>query len=137
MPIERRDFLLMAASTALCAAASGSDFTAIGEKQMYGLIGKIVAVPEKRDELTAILLEGTSSMPGCLSYIVAKDASDANAIWVTEVWDSKESHRASLSLPVVQQAIAKGKPLIGGFASQALTEPVGGHGLMKSGKAAG
>lgn len=96
---------------------------------MYGLIGKITAVPGQRDALIAILLEGVSGMPGCLSYVVARDPSDPNAIWVTEVWDSQASHQASLSLPSVQQAIARGKPLIAGFGERIVTEPVGGHGL--------
>jgi quinol monooxygenase YgiN len=96
---------------------------------MYGLIGKMNAVEGQRDALIAILLEGVSGMPGCLSYIVAKDPADANAIWITEVWDSEESHKASLSLPSVQQAIAKGRPLIAGFGDHVVTEPVGGHGL--------
>src|ERR1051325_8480811 len=96
---------------------------------MYGMIGKITTVPEQRESLIAILLEGTNAMPGCLSYIIAKDTTDANAIWVTEVWESEQSHRASLSLPSVQQAIAKGKPLISGFGERFVTEPVGGQGL--------
>jgi quinol monooxygenase YgiN len=41
---------------------------------MYGLIGKIIARPGDRDELIAILLEGSGGMPGCLSYVVAKDS---------------------------------------------------------------
>jgi hypothetical protein len=41
-------------------------------------------------------------MPGCLSYIVAKDAADADALWITEVWTDKDSHAASLKLPAVQ-----------------------------------
>jgi quinol monooxygenase YgiN len=65
----------------------------------------------------------------CLSYIVAKDTADAEAIWVAEVWDSRANHQASLSLPAVQQAIAKGKPLIAGFGERFETQPVGGHGL--------
>ncbi len=96
---------------------------------MYGLIGKIKTTAGQRDALIAILLDGTSAMPGCLSYIVAKDSADAEAIWVTEVWDSRASHQASLSLPVVQQAMAKGKPLIAGFGERFETHPVGGHGL--------
>ena len=96
---------------------------------MYGLIGKMIAVAGKRDELTAILLSGVGAMPGCLSYIVATDPADANAIWITEAWDSKASHDASLSLPQVKAAIAKGKPLIAGFGDFVVTTPVGGHGL--------
>ncbi|MGD9561913.1 MAG: putative quinol monooxygenase [Pyrinomonadaceae bacterium] len=98
---------------------------------MHGLIGKMVAVEGKRDELIKILLEGISGMPGCLSYVVAKDPTDENAIWITEVWDSKESHAASLKLPTVKAAIAKGKPLIASFGEYHTTEPVGGHGLAK------
>ena len=99
---------------------------------MYGLIGKMVAVPEQREALISILLDGVSDMPGCLSYVVAKDPADANAIWITEVWDSEQSHRASLSLPSVKRAIAQGKPLIASFGSSTVTEPVGGHGLVPS-----
>jgi quinol monooxygenase YgiN len=96
---------------------------------MFGLIGKIIAAPGKRDELIAILLEGTEKMPGCLSYIVARDTTDSDGIWVAEVWDSRASHGASLSLPSVRAAIGKAKPLIAGFSNRVETEPAGGHGL--------
>lgn len=103
-----------------------------GALNMYGLIGKMIAMPDQRDTLIAILLEGVSGMPGCLSYVVAKDPADPNALWVTEVWDSQSSHEASLSLPSVQQAIAQGRPLIADFGERFVTEPVGGHGLASS-----
>lgn len=98
---------------------------------MYGLIGKMIALPEQRDALAAILLEGLSGMPGCLSYIVANDPTDPNALWITEVWDSQESHRASLDLASVKQAIARGRPLIAGFGERFETVPIGGHGLVE------
>jgi quinol monooxygenase YgiN len=96
---------------------------------MYGLIGRMLLAPGQREAVIAILLEGTTKMPGCLSYIVAKDPSDDRAVWVTEVWDSEASHQASLSLPAVQAAIAKAKPMITGFAERFVTTPVGGVGL--------
>lgn len=96
---------------------------------MYGLIGKMKAVPGQRDALISILLEGVSSMPGCLSYVVAQDPADADAIWVTEVWDSQASHKASLSLPSVKDAISRGKPLIASFDEHIETIPMGGHGI--------
>jgi quinol monooxygenase YgiN len=96
---------------------------------MYGLIGRIRAVPGKRDELLAVLTGGTGKMPGCLSYIVATDPTDADCLWVTEVWGSRESHRASLQLPEVQSAIAKGRLLIDRFDSQVETTPIAGIGL--------
>lgn len=98
---------------------------------MYGLIGKIRCVPGKRDALAAILARATGAMPGCLSYIVARDAADADALWVTEVWDSPASHKASLALPAVQAAIAEGRPMIAGFAERFETEPLGGVGLPR------
>ena len=101
---------------------------------MYGLIGKILATPGKRDALIDILLQGTTTMPGCRSYIIARDPEDAQGIWVTEVWDSEASHKASLTLPSVQQAIAQGKPLIAGFSERRVTQPVGGHGLASPGR---
>ena len=96
---------------------------------MYGLIGKMKATKGQRDVLVAILLNGVTDMPGCLSYVVAQDPTDEDAIWITEVWDSKESHRASLALPSVQQAIARGKSFIAGFGERFETEPVGGLGI--------
>ncbi|MGW8705485.1 putative quinol monooxygenase [Brevundimonas sp. NPDC055814] len=98
---------------------------------MYGLIGEIKAQPGQRDALAAILLEGTAEMPGCLNYVVARDSTDADALWITEVWDSRDSHSASLQLPAVQAAIAKGRPLIAGFGSRTETEPLGGAGLPR------
>ena len=96
---------------------------------MYGLIGRLRAAPGQRDALLALLLEGSGDMPGCLSYVVARDPADADAIWITEVWTDEASHKASLSLPSVQAVIAKARPLIAGFDSQTVTEPVGGIGL--------
>lgn len=97
---------------------------------MYGLIGKIVTTAGQRDALIEILIEGTAAMPGCRSYIVARDPAEPDCVWVTEVWDDQASHRASLSLPSVQAAIARGKPLIREFALHVVTEPVGGQGLV-------
>ncbi|QSX28984.1 antibiotic biosynthesis monooxygenase [Shewanella cyperi] len=98
-------------------------------EQMYGLIGQLVAAPGKRDELASILINGIAGMPGCLSYIVSNDLQDDNALWVTEVWQSKAQHGASLSLDSVRQAIAKGRPLIAGFGQRVETLPLGGQGV--------
>ena len=98
---------------------------------MHGIIGKLNAVPGQRDALIAILLEGTDAMPGCLSYVIATDPTDADGMWITEVWDNAASHRASLKLPAVQAAIAKGRPLIAGFSNRVETVPVGGAGLPR------
>ena len=96
---------------------------------MYGLISKMTAVAGQRDALATILLDGTRAMPGCLSYVIARDPADDDALWITEVWDSQATHKASLSLPAVQAAIAKGRPLIAGFSNRVETVPIGGHGI--------
>ena len=96
---------------------------------MYGLIGKMLAQPGKRDELLAILLSEQAPMPGCRSYIIARDPASADGIWITEVWTDRHSHAASLQLPQVQATIAKARPLIAGFGERFETEPQGGIGL--------
>lgn len=98
---------------------------------MYGRIGQMTAVAGRRDDLAAVLLEGTQAMPGCLSYVVATDPVNADALWITEVWDSPASHRASLALPSVQAAIKKGRPLIAGLGDPVETVPLGGYGLPR------
>ena len=127
--MTRRKLGAMIAGTAVGMLVSPGPGAAKEEQRMYGLIAKINTVPGKRNELGAILLEGVSGMPGCLSYVVAEDSTDPDALWVTEVWDSQESHQASLSLPSVQEAIAKGRPLIAGFGERIETVPIGDHGL--------
>jgi quinol monooxygenase YgiN len=131
MAIRRRDFL---AAGAMTITAFGVASLAFAQQRgdMYGLISKMTATPGKRDAVIAILLEAAANMPGCLSYIVAKDASDANSIWITEAWESRASHEASLSLPSVKEAVAKARPLIAGFSDRSVTTPVGGHGLVLS-----
>jgi quinol monooxygenase YgiN len=96
---------------------------------MYGLIGKMTAKPGQRDALQAILLESDGGMPGCLSYVIAQDPTNPDALWITEVWDAQASHAASLTLTSVQNAIARARPLIAGFSDRVVTTPVGGIGL--------
>ena len=96
---------------------------------MYGLMSRIKAVAGKRAELAAVLVQEDGSMPGCLSYVVAEDPADADALWVTEVWVDQAAHRASLQLPAVQAAITKGRPLIAGFDNRVETKVLGGIGL--------
>jgi len=83
--------------------------------------------PERGEREEAGL--GASGMPGCLSYVVAQDSKDADALWVTEVWDSEASHRASLSLAHVKDAISRGRLLIAGIDQSVETVPVGGAGM--------
>lgn len=112
----------------LALALLGTEGWAMEGTAMWGMIGKIKAQPGQRAALAAILTAGSGTMPGCLAYIVSEDLADADALWVTEYWDSKASHDASLSLPAVKDAIAKGRPLIAGFERGAELRPISGVG---------
>ena len=125
-PVGRRTVLAGPLAAALLGAAP-----APAPRPRYGSIGRIRATAGKRDALVALLLEASGAMPGCLSYVVAEDLTDPDAIWVTEVWDAKASHEASLSIPAVRAAIARARPLIAGFDTMAETRPVGGVGLPR------
>ena len=96
---------------------------------MYGLIGKFRAKPGRRDALIAAMLDDDTLIPGCLSFVVARDPGDAEVVWITEVWDSRASHKASLELPSVKASIERALPLIAGFDLHVETEPAGGIGL--------
>lgn len=97
----------------------------------HGVVSQIIAASGRRNALAAVLLEGARNMPGCRAYLVAADAAHEDAIWITEVWDSREAHARALASPAVQAAIAKGAPLIAGFASHAETTPLGAVGLAR------
>lgn len=92
---------------------------------MYGLISTITAVPGKRDQLIGFIAGEPSGMPGCISYVVASDATDPDLIWVSEVWEGKKAHAASLELPAVVSSIEKARPMIAGMKIVAETVPVG------------
>jgi quinol monooxygenase YgiN len=129
MAISRRGLILALAGPAALTACAHRMAQQQGNSPMYGLIGKMKAVSGKRDDLSAILLRGLVDMPGNLSYIVANDPLDEDALWITEVWTDSKAHEASLALPSVQAAIKEGRPLIAGMERIAATIPIGGQGL--------
>lgn len=82
---------------------------------LYARQGKLVAQPGQRDALAALMLNertGLASMPGCRLYLLLADAREPDALLVTELWESADAHRASLSLPGVAETIAQARPLI-------------------------
>lgn len=91
---------------------------------MFGMIVKIEVYPGKRDEMIAILKESALGMAGCLSYVVATDDDNEDAIWVTEVWDNAKSHDDSLTLPAVRAAVPRSRLLVTRFEKIAMTVPV-------------
>ena len=125
--MNRREHLTLLAMAAMLLPAS--KLRALEAKMeeadpQYGLIGQMIAQPGQRAALIAILTGGTGAMPGNIAYLIGEDSANPDAIWIVELWDSKESHTASLGLPAVQEAIKKGRPLIAGFGTRAEFKPV-------------
>jgi len=83
----------------------------------YGLHSKIKSKAGSFDKLTQILLDASTlatAAKGCRLYFISKDKDDPDAIWVTEVWDSKEDHDNSLKVESIMALIAQAMPLIDG-----------------------
>lgn len=81
----------------------------------YLLHGRLIAKENRFEELAGILLEASqliSTAKGCRLYVVGKDESDTNAVWVTEIWDSKEDHDNSLNVEGVRDLIARAIPIL-------------------------
>ena len=94
----------------------------------------VLAQPGQRDALLALLLDSArESMPGvagCRAYVVGVRPEDADAVWITEIWDSAEQHLASLQVPEIREVIARARPLIAGMGEPRVEiQLMGGHGL--------
>jgi quinol monooxygenase YgiN len=130
-----------AAVPAPAAPAVASESEApMGEHRMrYGLMGSMGVKPGKRDEVIALLLQDVEELRavGCDLYVVSVSAEHPDKVWVTEVWASREAHRASLALPSVQQAIAEARPLLTGEFEQVELAVVGGLGIPAGSPALG
>ncbi len=125
--IGRRTHLkAMMAMAGLLLPASAVRALEVGMEEIepqYGLIGQVVAKPGERAALAAALTEGTGEMPGNFLYLVGEDSANPDALWIVELWADEAAHAASLALPEVQAAIAKGRPLIAGFGTRAEFKP--------------
>lgn len=98
----------------------------------YGRCGKLMAVPGRRDELVALLRRASDAIAaadGCRMYLVGVAADDPDGVWVTEVWDDREAHQASLQMDGVRALIAEGMPMIAGMGDSVEMTEVGGFGL--------
>jgi quinol monooxygenase YgiN len=68
---------------------------------VHGLIGHFRAKPGRRDDMVRAMTQGGYDIPGLVAFHVALDPADPDAIWVTEVWVSREAHAASMDVPLV------------------------------------
>ena len=126
----RRTVLSLALSGALAAGLLAANGVQAQEpdQPLFGLIGSMTAKPGQRAALAAAIAAGADSLPGCYSYVISADTTNPDLVWITEVWESKAAHDASLKLPQVQDAIAKARPLVAAVGSQTLVTPLAGGG---------
>jgi quinol monooxygenase YgiN len=97
----------------------------------YGLFGKFLAQPGRRDDLVGYLLQAATLLernPGCIHYIVST-SDESEAVWVSEVWTDKAAHDASLEPPDMQALIQEARPLIAAMSDQTQLTVQGGKGL--------
>ncbi|MGR3810369.1 putative quinol monooxygenase [Jiulongibacter sp. NS-SX5] len=99
----------------------------------YFLHGSLNAKEGKGEELAGILLEASalvSKAKGCQLYLISISPEEPDTVWVTEVWDSEEDHKASLKNEEVRSLISKAMPILGGQPQQGQTlVNLGGHGV--------
>lgn len=97
----------------------------------YGYTVKFTALPGKRDELAAILLESAKQLEGnadCIHYLISiPDKPDD--IWITETWKTKEAHDAALEPAEAKLLIQQARPFIADVSKQHSTIILGGKGL--------
>lgn len=108
-----------------------SEATKKGNNMNFGMQVVMTATPKKGEELAGLMLQASklvSSLKGCKLYIVQLSTSEQDTVLITEIWDSKEDHQASLSVPAIQELIGKARPLISGMAHHS-GNPLGGHGI--------
>lgn len=97
----------------------------------FAMFAKVIAQPGQREALVEHLQEAArllTPLPGCRLYVINVSASEPDAVWVYEVWDSDADHDASLKLDSVKAIVARARSLVGGFESTRL-RAVGGKGV--------
>lgn len=97
----------------------------------YGMQAVMTAQTGKGSELAEIMLKASkivADAKGCEIYIVQVSTVDDDKILITEVWESQEAHKASLSIPEVREIISKARPLIKDM-EHSPAKPLGGKGL--------
>jgi quinol monooxygenase YgiN len=133
--IQRRDFL----QSITTAVLTGVILPSFGKGQAkdtmsnkYGFCAKFKAKTGKGKDLAELMLkdvERMKSFEGCQLYVISKPAGDVDAVFVKEIWDTKEDHDKSLKLPEVRELISQAMPMIDGPPETTTLEVLGGTGI--------
>lgn len=98
----------------------------------YGLLTAFYTHPGERDQLVKLLLEaaeGLEEYNTCIQYVVSESETEADAVFVSEVWVDKGHHAASLDNEAVISLITKAKPLIKEIKQIQELDILGGKGI--------
>jgi len=82
----------------------------------FANVGTLGTLPDKRDKLVAHLTARSDLLAtlGCQLYEVGVNDEQPNTVFVMELWESADAHRASLQRPEVQESIARARPWLSG-----------------------
>ena len=100
-----------------------------------GRVGRYVQLKARegqRDALVEHMLGAAQllvDVPGCELYVINTSATDADAVWVTEVGSTQAELDASLTIESVKASVEQVVPLLAGPPDRIDILPVGGKGL--------
>jgi quinol monooxygenase YgiN len=100
--------------------------------EAFGMHVEFTAVEGRGDELEALLLAAAAGLEGegrCRMYVVSRSPDRPETVWVTELWDSREAHQASLRSPATRELIGRAMELMAASPSATALRPVGGKGV--------
>jgi len=78
----------------------------------------LLAQAGQGENLERILKDALKDIPGLRRADISRNIHNTDLIFVSETWESREAHTASLDIPEVREAITKGRPLISSFEHQ-------------------
>ncbi len=96
----------------------------------YAVYSGMIARESKGHIIRKLLLEVAeemNSVDDCKAYIVGVDPKSDDALFVYEVWNTKEAHDASLQLPIYQVLRDNARPHILTVRNLPSVDFIGGH----------
>ncbi|MFE2351065.1 MULTISPECIES: putative quinol monooxygenase [Kitasatospora] len=81
----------------------------------FSVYGRLTALPGRRDDLIAVLLEGLRAggdAGGLLAYSINTAFDDPDTVWLTQLWTDQEAHDATTRSEPVAAATRRIAPLL-------------------------
>ncbi len=127
----RNIFMILALMVISLISIADESTTNKGTSMKFGMQVVMTATPGKGDELAALMLDASklvSKLKGCQIYVVQLSTSEKDTVLITEVWESEDDHKASLSVPEIRELIGRARPLIATMVHHN-AKPLGGVGI--------